>query len=298
MSAAIASVKKVKEGFIGQRTIILPQHILKMAFKNELIGGFHLTVLGYYPLANLHDRERKFGSNQYILLYCTEGSGYIELDDHRHELTPNTFFIIPKNTPHHYGSSTNSPWSIYWAHFVGGHADTLYQRYADGAKPVIRSIPYDKKRIDQFDQIISILENKVEPREMEIANISLFHFMASLVYYKETNPSFHDMDAVSNSITFMKKNIQGFFSIEELARQQNLSVSHYSKRFKIKTGHSPVQYFNQLKVHKSCEYLYLSNRSIKEICAELGFDDPYYFSRLFKKCTGFSPSNYKAQHKK
>ncbi|EHQ29146.1 helix-turn-helix domain-containing protein [Mucilaginibacter paludis] len=298
MNTKEESVKKIKEGFVGQKTILLSALTKKQAAKNELTSKFHLTEMGYYPLAHLHDREREEGSSQYILLYCTEGSGYVEMGTNRYELTPNTYFIIPKNRPHHYGSYQSQPWSIYWAHFVGEHADLIYERYADKNGPDIRPIPYDKKRIDEFNQIISILENSHHSRELEIANISLFHFIASLVYNKETNPAFYDMDAISSSIAFMKQNIHDFFSIEELARQQNLSVSHYSKLFKIKTGHSPVQYFNQLKVHKSCEYLYFSSRSIKEICAELGFEDPYYFSRLFKKCTGLSPSNYKAQYKK
>lgn len=298
MNNTAIAVRKVKEGFVGQKIIIVPPHIKKMATRNGLIAGFYLTAIGYYPLANLHDRERKAGAGQYILLYCVEGNGYVELQQGRYELTPNTFLIIPKNTPHHYGSSQNLPWSIYWAHFVGHQADVLYERYAEDEKPSARSIPYDKKRIDQFNQVLSILENSQERRQIEIANISLFQFMASLIYYKETNLSFHGMDAVSNSIAFMKQNIHDFFSIEAFARQQNLSVSHYSKLFKLKTGHSPVQYFNQLKVQKSCEYLYFSDRSIKEICAELGFTDPYYFSRLFKKCMGFSPSRYKAQHKR
>lgn len=298
MKVTETSVKKVKEGFVGQKTILLSASTKKQSVKNELTSKFHLTEMGYYPLAHLHDREREEGSGQYILLYCTEGSGYVEMGTNRYELTPNTYFIIPKNRSHHYGSYQNQPWSIYWAHFIGEHADLIYERYAENNQPLIKSVPYDKKRIDDFNQIISILENNHNNRELEIANISLFHFIASLVYHQEANPSFYDADAISSSILFMKQNIHGFFSIEELAKQQNLSVSHYSKCFRIKTGHSPVQYFNQLKVYKSCEYLYFSSRSIKEICAELGFEDPYYFSRLFKKFMGLSPSKYKAQYKK
>ena len=57
------------------------------------------------------------------------------------------------------------------------------------------------------------------------------------------------------------------------------------------------KYFSNLKIQKSCQYLYFTDLSIKEICREVGFDDPYYFSRMFKKLMGMAPSKYKALYK-
>ncbi|MGZ3871300.1 MAG: AraC family transcriptional regulator [Mucilaginibacter sp.] len=289
--------KKVKEGFIGQRMIVLPPNIKKTVVKNELIKRFYLTAIGYYPHAGFHDRERKFGCNQYILLYCTEGKGNITVQDKHIELKPNTCYILPKNVPHHYKSSPKDPWSIYWVHFTGENADQLYNRYME-KKQDLTPIPYDERRISAFDEIFNLLENSFDIRNLEIINIKLQEYISSFIYLKEINPAYQDDDVVSNSIAFMKTNLNNLFSVEELAAQQHLSVSHYSRLFRIKTGSSPNQYFNQLKVQKSCQYLYFSDRNIKEICFELGFDDPYYFSRLFKKLMGISPVKYKNQYKK
>jgi AraC family transcriptional regulator of arabinose operon len=104
-------------------------------------------------------------------------------------------------------------------------------------------------------------------------------------------------DAITHSIRFMKENIRQLFTVENLARQQNLSVSHYTRLFKAKTGYTPIQYFNQLKIQLSCQYLYFSDRKIKEICNEIGFVDQYYYSRLFRKMMGISPAKYKSQKK-
>ena len=289
-------VSKIKEGFIGQRMIVLPPDIKKSAIKSELIKRFYLTAVGFYPHAISHDRERKFGCPQYILLYCTEGKGVIHLQGRIIELKPNTYFIIPKNVAHHYKSSQIEPWSIYWVHFVGEYADLMYNRYLE-KKMDLFSIPYDDRRITAFNEIFDLLENSFEIRELEVINIKLQEFIASFIYYKEINPAFQDVDVVSNSILFMKKNLGNLVSVEELAAQQLLSVSHYSRLFRKKTGSSPNQYFNQLKIQQSCQYLYFSDRNIKEICVELGFEDPYYFSRLFKKLMGISPAKYKSHHK-
>ena len=96
----------------------------------------------------------------------------------------------------------------------------------------------------------------------------------------------------------MKENLDKCFSINELASNLKYSVSHYSDLFKKKTGVPPMHYFNQLKIQKSCQYLYFTNLTIKEIGFKVGFDDPYYFSRMFKKLMGLSPVNYRNCYKK
>lgn len=291
------SSKKIKEGFVGQQMIVLPPNIKKSVVKNELIKRFYLTAIGYYPRAVNHDRERKLGSAQYILLYCVEGFGFINIQGKEIELKPNTYFIIPKNVPHRYSSSIENPWSIYWVHFIGEHADLLYQRHYEQKRLECENIPYDEQRILSFNEIFELLENSFDKREMEIINIKIMNFISSFIFQKEINPNLQEKDVITDSINFMKKNLHRCFTLEELAERQHLSISHYCRLFHSKTGRSPHQYFNQLKIQKSCQYLYFSDLNIKEICCELGFEDPYYFSRLFKKLMGLSPAYYKMQHK-
>ncbi len=290
--------KKIKEGFVGQKMIVLPPNIKRAIQNQSLIKNFYLTDIGFYPSAIHHHRERRQGIKHYILIYCTEGQGQVFLNTKEFTLSPNTYFIIPKNVSHSYKSSETEPWSIYWAHFSGEYADDLYKRTLADDQPKVHAIPFDENRINLFDQIYSILEHSYEVREMEILNFNFLHLVTSMIYYKQTHPSIYDADATSNSITYMKTCLHETFTIKQLAQQQNISVSHYSRIFKQKTGSSPIHYFNQLKVQKSCQYLYFSDKSIKEISSELGFDDPYYFSRLFKKFIGVSPAKYKLTHRK
>ncbi|OCX52730.1 hypothetical protein BEL04_12755 [Mucilaginibacter sp. PPCGB 2223] len=277
--------------------IVLPPDIIRKMVKNALTASFHLTAVGYYPHAASHHRERRHGSPQYIFLYCVDGRGTISLQGRDSELKPNRFFVIPKNTPHRYQSSVDAPWSIYWAHFTGDNADALYHRYQEQL-PEDNFTPFDERRIAELNTIISLLENSFDERTMEAVNIRLFNLLSLFVYQADTNPRADDNDVISNSIGYMKANIGRNLSIDQLATQQKLSVSHYSRLFYKKEGLSPVRYFNRLKIQRSCQMLYFTDRSIKEICAELGFTDPYYFSRLFKKLMGISPAQYKSQQKR
>ncbi|MDB5157420.1 MAG: helix-turn-helix protein [Mucilaginibacter sp.] len=289
--------KKIKEGFVGQRMIVLPPNVKRSIVNNPLIKNLYLTAIGYYPKAIYHDRERKTGSNQYILLYCVDGEGDVYLNDRAYHLKPNTFIIIPKNVGHRYKSANINPWSIYWVHFSGLTADAIYERSTEQDAPCVHAIPYDESRIKLFEQVYAILEHSFHEKEMEITNLYLQHFIASLVYYKQLNPVTYDTDSVSISIAYMKKNIQKKLLIEDLATQRGISVSHYSRLFHQKTGSSPINYFNLLKIQASCQHLYFTDSSIKEIANILGFDDQYYFSRLFSKLIGMSPLKYRKIHK-
>ncbi len=290
--------KKVKEGFIGEKRIVLPPNVKRKVTNNKLTKNLYLTAIGYYPNAIFHDMERKAGCGQYILLYCVEGEGHILVNGQAYALTPNTYFIIPKHAPHRYYSAPNNPWTIYWLHFCGDHDNDLFRRSLQQGAPCVHDIPYEESRIRLFEQIYGLLERSDEDRELEIMNLNLLHFISSLIYYRQSNPVANSEDTVSNSIAFMKKHLRSQFSIAELAHQQRISVSHYSRIFKQRTGQSPSHYFNQLKIQQSCQYLYFTDKTVKEICVALGFEDPFYFSRLFSKLMGISPSHYRKTHKK
>jgi AraC family transcriptional regulator of arabinose operon len=291
-------VKKIKEGFVGQRMVVLTPNIKKIITENPLINAFYLTAIGYYPNAIGHDRERKTGSSEFILMYCVDGEGFIVMDHITYNLKPNTYFIIPKNTPHRYYSSTIHPWSIYWLHFSGTNSRIIYERSLVEQQHAVHSIPFEAYRITLFDEIYMILERSFSSNEMEIMNFRLLYLVTSLIYYKEINPSVYGQDIVSNSIKYMKANLDKKFSVNQFSDQQKISLSHYLRLFKQKTGISPIAYFNQLKIQSSCQMLYFTDKSIKEICLMLKIDDQYYFSRLFHQLIGVSPSAYRKKHKK
>ena len=77
----------------------------------------------------------------------------------------------------------------------------------------------------------------------------------------------------------------------------NLSPSHIATTFKKKTGFSLIEYFNQLKTQKACQYLLFTDLRVNEIANKLGIEDPYYFSRMFTKILGVSPVRYRSKRR-
>jgi AraC family transcriptional regulator of arabinose operon len=101
---------------------------------------------------------------------------------------------------------------------------------------------------------------------------------------------------VSKTIAYMQQKINTPVKLEEIAASVNISASHFSAIFKSKTGHSPIEYFNQLKIQKACQYLSFTNMAVKEIAINLGIEDQYYFSRMFTKLMGISPTKYRGKN--
>jgi AraC-like DNA-binding protein len=100
--------------------------------------------------------------------------------------------------------------------------------------------------------------------------------------------------SLESTLTFLHENFHRNVSLAEMAEQAGLSVTHFSFLFKQQTGYSPVDYFIHVKMQRACTLLTLQPKTINEIAYELGYEDPYYFSRIFKKVVGVSPNYYRA----
>jgi len=96
-------------------------------------------------------------------------------------------------------------------------------------------------------------------------------------------------------IYYMRENIENNLSLEQMAKHFNFSSSHFSSIFQEETKMSPIKYFISLKIEKACQYLELSHLKICDIHLKLGFQDAAYFSRMFSRMMGISPSKYRAR---
>lgn len=105
-----------------------------------------------------------------------------------------------------------------------------------------------------------------------------------------------EMEINSLSAKVKKYIIENFnkdISMDDAAKETNLSYHYFSKFFKDSTGKSFVEYLTELRVAKSRELLRDTNDSIKEICYKIGYSDPNYYCKIFKRVTGMTPTEYR-----
>lgn len=288
---------KLKDGFSGERALVLPQMIVKMMEDDPLGSVLHITDIGYYPKAMHHYRERKEPIDQYVLIYCVDGAGRYSVGGHDYTVEANQYFILPANMPHRYESDSENPWTIYWIHFKGTHAPY----YAAGATRPMDIRPQAHSRISDrlniFEEIFNTLKDGFSMGNL-IYSTSLFHyFLGSLRYlqqYRKANANAVDEENIIDvAIHYMKENIEKHVSLQSLSDYIGFSPSHFSAMFKRKTGHAPLTYFNLLRIRQACFMLDTTDMKVNQISYKIGIDDTYYFSRLFSKIMGMSPRAYR-----
>jgi AraC-like DNA-binding protein len=289
-------IPKKREGFEGQKAIVIPRKILaNQCAKNNIISTLYITDIGYYPKAKFHYRERPHGADQHILIYCYEGSGRVIIRKSDYTIQPGDFFIVPMKMAHTYAADEKNPWTIYWIHFKGSISASiisLIQKQNDSYKGFIQ---YNQISINLFNEMYSQMERGYSSDNLIHSNMCLWHFLTSFIYNYKYNPEgkLNFKDETDIAIDFLRKKIDQSLTLEEIAAAVNLSPSHFSYLFKKKTGFPPIEYFNHLKVQKACQYLLFTNLRIKEIALEIGISDSYYFSRMFTKVMGVPPTTYK-----
>ena len=295
---------RIKSGFTGERAIVLPGPIVDEYKSTDLGSLLHITDIGFYPKASFHFRKRtKEEASQYILMYCVEGEGWFEINNQIQKVMAHQVFILPKAETHCYGSNSKNPWTIYWIHFDGEKAAI----FAEGLDKPLFILPEKDSRIEDrfklFEEIFSTLKNGYSKSNLDYSITSLFYFLGSLKYlsaYRASNnlnQNLQQHDVVEEAIHYMRENVRKRITLKELADYVGVSSSHFSGLFQRKTGHSPLNYFIHLKIQEACHQLDFSDMKINQISMLVGFDDPFYFSRIFTKTMGSSPSEYRKNQK-
>ena len=286
-----------RDGFEGEKIISLPDSVWKKAVRaNPVLGQLYLTHIGYFPRASYHYRERKHGCADNILIYCLRGKGWYVMRDKRFEVGAGEFILLPATKEYMiYGADEQDPWTIYWVHFSGKDMASFNRSFDIGPYDGPQKIFFNEKGLQIWTSMYENLEMGYSKENLASTNLCLYHFIATFLYpEKHLDEKKQDArDMIKDTILYMRKELGGKLTIQDMARANNLSTSHFSTLFRKATGMSPMDYFIHLKLQKACQMLYHGDTRIKEISLSLGYEDPYYFSRLFKKYMRVSPDNYR-----
>jgi AraC-like DNA-binding protein len=287
-------IKGKTDSFFGDRRVVLSKNQIKFIKETPLISGLFISDIGFYPHAMNHYRKRKKGITEHILIYCIDGNGSILVENKTYNLVPNSYFVIPAHKVHTYWASEQSPWSIYWLHF-GGERSIYFQELFGQIISIHRSL--DSRiddRIKLFNELLTTLESGFSKENINFANLCLGNLLASFFYVQtyRSAKGFQSSNPIDKSIFFMQKNINKTLKISDISDYVKLSESHLSKIFRNKTGSSPLDYFINLKMQEGIRLLTNQSLRVKEVAYRLGYNDPYYFTRIFTKHIGSSPGSF------
>lgn len=221
----------------------------------------------FFSLSHLLDGRGKF--------WCEKGT--------EQEMAPGTAAIVTPGTINRYGGWGDEPYIEDFVCFAGPVADGWKRAglISDGF------VNFGLER-----RLLPVIELARDPSNdaqvgaaMQLQNILLD------IYLRRRNEN--QLDAVEQVIIEMKKHPETWWTVDELARQCNWSVSQFRRNFMRHTGMLPKEYIEETKLRRSAELLISSNLTVREIALRFGYRDPFHFSRRFKHRFGVSPESYR-----
>lgn len=290
----------IKEGFKGERIFSLPDKTIDDFVSGNYADTLCVTKIGYFPQVKYHYNNKESGTKYNILLHCVSGHGWFEVDGERRELKSNQFVIIMGSANYAYGADEDDPWTIYWAHFRGSASNKIINTtYLYSDVEIVES-SRSEYRIDLFEEIFMNFQMGYI-KEHYLYTCSLFDlYLHSFIYQKPFRYISNRREApsfIEKVCSFLEENVSHSLSVADIASFFGYSVSHFSMLFKRESGCSPMDYFIKLKMRRACRYLELTDLRPSQIYSKLGFNDVAYFTRLFKKCIGVSPSTYRKRER-
>jgi len=269
---------------------LLPPFLQKLLSKHPLSRDLYPLAFGYYPHAAGHQIRRGSHPTE-LLLYCTEGCGHLELEGQQLPVRAGDIVMLPAGVAHAYAADTDNPWSIYWVHY-GGEQSAVYSKLLQTSRHIAPA-GLSPRIVAEFQSLIN-RRRVAFTAEAHVHSANrlkaLLSDLAEAISSETQAGKLLDLDHL---LDVMRRNMDQPLDLDTLAAESNLSKFHFVRRFKALTGHTPIQHFIHLKMQYACHLLDTSDAPLKNIASRVGYDDPYYFSRLFKQCTGMSPQYYR-----
>ena len=288
------------EGFRGQVMHVVPRPLLERERRHLLARALCVTDIGWFPLARGHYRERRQGAEQHILILCGEGAGWYEVAGRRGLLRARQALLIPQGAPHAYGASARQPWSIHWVHFTGEDA-AYYLRLLPEAGPVVPVAGAPAAEMARiFRDCYAAIGAGPESRTLAYLSHALRHLLGLLFFRNRSySPAARagprtDFEGV---IDFLLENLDRPLRLADMARRAGQSVPHFAARFRMQTGLPPVEYFTHLRIQQACRLLDSTRLPVAAVGTRVGYEDPYHFSRVFRRVMGFPPRRYLQLHR-
>jgi AraC family transcriptional regulator of arabinose operon len=294
----------------GAVRTLVPASILNELDNDALCQDLYPTALGYYPTAHRH-AMRRHRHDDYLLLYCRDGEGIVTVGGDTKRQTSGTspspeitmrvsagdIVVLEKGCRHHYSAKESNPWSLYWFHFSGHAAQRCCKYLLKGAnEPIIRGLN-DMALQSHFRSLVSTITMGHSLPVFVHASSQIKVIFSCINLLRQRGSRAEADDSMTNVTQFLRENVHKNLSLEALAELRGLSKYHFNRQYKLMNGYAPMQHFTHMKIEQACLLLEGSNMSVAEVGFQLGYEDPLYFSRVFRKVVGVSPSGYRSQSK-
>jgi AraC-like DNA-binding protein len=232
----------------------------------------------------------------YFIKYTLKGKGTLEIDSGCVELRPGILSGVPPKVPHIYKTNNESPMEHIFITFVGEECPDLFEKSSLSTKHFLE--------VHNADESLSLLQKilHIGQEKPEYAHDICRSYLRILLLDQASSLIRSKVHVPLSKATFLdcKKHIDTHFSTikspGQAAEKCGIDVRYMSGLFKRYSHLTPGQYLARLKLNKAAILLLTTDLGVKEVGYQVGFDDPYHFSKNFKKYYNCSPHRYRTEH--
>ena len=267
-------------------------------FVSATTGEYTTTDIPIYVnCGGLTEMEEPFktriahGRCDYTLYYLHKGQLTVSFGQ-RPSVTLNAgaIIVIPPNTRIEYSHDITEPIEIYWAHFTGGYVTEILEGNNIPKDGCIYPIPVSLIAAQAFQAFLDEMKNQPDTSTRQRAASKLILALTTLTQLLDDSSRYRRLQ---RSFAYIQEHFTENISKTELAEMENLGISQYYRLFQQCTGLTPSKYITKLRINLACKLLDDLTLSINDVAEACGYDDMFYFSRVFSREFGVCPSQYR-----
>jgi AraC-like DNA-binding protein len=237
-------------------------------------------------------RIHRSGFRYHAIELVVSGTWSVAVSGKNYKLGPGSAFAYGPETPYEMNAKSPSGLVKYFADFEGSRStQMLAEAGFAGGRPVL--LTHSRWFQDIFDEILA----GAEYRKGIAHEMGTLWARLVLLRLKQERRTINDRHTVSYD-TFLRcrrhlrENFSELRSVDQIASACRISPAYLSRLFMKYSDEGPRQFLTRLKIDHAAALLQRSRVSVKEAASLVGFDDPYHFSRNFKKQFGIAPAHF------
>ena len=252
----------------------------------------------YYCGKRISSLNHSYGPEirrHFLVVYIKEGRATLLSHKDAPRLSEGDLFVMFPNEEIHYVVDKGCPWSISW---VGLYGSLVYDLFSEVGitpqNPIINVENIRDNISDIFEEIYQLSFSANQFDKLSVISL-LYKFFSTLTSNSALKSQ---IDYVKEAARLIEYNYDKNISIENIAERLFINKSYLCRLFKAEKGVTPKEYLIKKRINRAVYLLKNSDVSINTIALSIGFSDPLYFSRIFKKHLGVSPSLYRQSVKR
>ena len=242
---------------------------------------------------------RPKGRLDYQILYIASGQvRFFFKEDEETIVTSGHMVLYRPKEMQKYVYYTNDQTDLYWVHFTGNQVKSLLNEYNFPKEHHIINCGTLPEYARIFQTMIQELQ-LCKPHYQELLTVLFKQLLITISRKLLAEPTMtsYVQSEIEYATRYFLTHYNEDLNIEEIVASHNMSTSWFIRNFKQYTGMTPLSYILKLRITNAQNFLESTSYNVTEISSFVGYDNPLYFSRLFKNQTGLSPSDYRKQKK-